>query len=264
MRLIGRPALALAAGGLLLIAGTPLSAQRGPAPEISHINAETLAQACAPTPAYEQPLAALRITGGQDTFVHRSSYAPGDLITLNAGTDNGIDIGQEFYARRLQADYRQTITPRTPGVVRTTGWIRVYAVDRKWSLATVTHVCETVDVGDYLEPLVFPSVPATEAEVLPFERDNYGHILIGADRRQSFAKGDFIVVDLGSSQGVTPGARFVVFRDKLEPGNYLYNLGEAVAVDVRENTATLKVTISRDALLVGDYVGLRKPTGDTR
>jgi len=263
MRLIARPAPVLAATGLLLLAALPASAQRGPAPEVSRLDAETLAQACAPSLASEPPVAALRITGGQDTFV-RHSYAPGDLITLNAGTDNGIDIGQEFYTRRLQPEFRQKISARNPGVVRTTGWIRVYAVDNKMSLATVTHVCETVDVDDYLEPLVFPAVPVREPEVLPFERDNYGHILVGVDRRESFAKGDFMVVDLGSKDGVTPGARFVVFRDKLESGNYLYNLGEAVAVDVRENASTVKVTVSRDALLAGDYVGLRKPTGDTK
>jgi hypothetical protein len=173
-------------------------------------------------------------------------------------------VGQEFYTRRLQSEDRALITRRAPGVVRTTGWIRVYAVDRKGSLATVTHVCETVDVDDYLEPLVFASVPEPVPEVLPFERDNYGHILIGTDLRHAFAKGDFMVIDLGSNQGVTPGARFVVFRDKLESGNYLFNLGEAVAVDVRDNRSTVRVTVSRDAFFVGDYVGLRKVDGDTK
>ena len=259
MRLIGRPALVLAGG--LLFASSTVTAQRGPAPEVSRLSSETLAHACAPSLAYEPPLGSLRVTGGQDTFSRRS-YAPGDLITLNAGTDNGIEVGQEFYTRRLQSDHR--IAHATPGVVRTTGWIRVYAVDRKGSLATVTHVCETVDVGDYLEPLVFAPIPEPVAEVLPFERDNYGHILIGADFRRSFAKGDFMVIDLGRNQGVTPGARFVVFRDKFEDGNYLYNLGEAVAVDVRDNTSTVRVTISRDALFAGDYVGLRKVDGDTK
>ena len=32
-----------------------------------------------------------------------------------------------------------------------------------------------------------------------------------------------------------------------------------VAVDVRENTATLHVTLSRDAIAVNDYVSLRRP-----
>src|SRR4051812_383403 len=256
MRVIKRPALVLAAGGLLF-AGTPILAQRGPAPEVSHVSADTLAQACAPSLASEPPLGSLRVTGGQDTIV-RLSYAPGDLITINSGSDNGVEVGQEFYTRRLQTEARQKITARSPAVVRTTGWIRVYAEDRKMALATVTHVCETVDVDDYLEPLMFPTVPAPAAEVLPFERDNYGRILVGGDLRRSFAKGDYAVVDLGRSDGVTPGARFVVFRDKREPGNFLYNLGEAVAIDVRDNTTTVRVTVSRDALLAGDYVGLRK------
>jgi hypothetical protein len=54
------------------------------------------------------------------------------------------------------------------------------------------------------------------------------------------------------------GAQFVVYRDKLEPGNFLFELGEAVAVSVRPESSTLRATLSRDAFTAGDYVALRK------
>jgi hypothetical protein len=58
---------------------------------------------------------------------------------------------------------------------------------------------------------------------------------------------------------VTPGAQFVVYRDKHEKGNFLFELGEAVAVEVKPESATLYVTLSRDAFSKGDYVAQRKP-----
>jgi hypothetical protein len=67
------------------------------------------------------------------------------------------------------------------------------------------------------------------------------------------------VVDRGSRQAVTPGMQFVLYRNTKQPENFLYDLGEAVAVDVREDTATLRVTVSRDAIQRGDFVAMRKP-----
>src|SRR5712691_7020987 len=68
----------------LLAATAPLTAQRGPAPAMSHLPAEVLALACSPSLVFEEPSPALLITGGQDSFTHHS-YAAGDLITINAG-----------------------------------------------------------------------------------------------------------------------------------------------------------------------------------
>jgi hypothetical protein len=127
------------------------------------------------------------------------------------------------------------------------------------SLATVVHGCETIDAGDFLEPFTLPQVPtpADTANIKP-QRENYGKILLGNDRRRAFAKGDFFIVDRGSDHGVTVGSRFVVFHDKKQAENFLIELGEAIAVDVKPETSTLQVTLSRDAFLAGDLVAIRK------
>ena len=255
MRLIGRSSGALLLAGALL----PISAaaQRGPAPASVHMAPQELALACAPSLTSAAPLADMQVTGGQDPFV-RQAYAPGDLITINAGTINGIDVGQEYFTRRVVTQPGHSVSEREPGVITTTGWIRIYAVDDTMSLATITHACTSVEVGDYLERLVVPApTPSTDKLGKP-ERDNYGRILMGTDRRRSFGKGDFLVIDRGADYGISVGSRFVVYRDKLLEKNFLYDLGEAVAVSVGPNSSTLLVLESRDALLAGDYVGLRK------
>jgi hypothetical protein len=174
----------------------------------------------------------------------------------------------------MQPGRAARVSRANPAAIQTTGWVRVYAVDKTMSLVIVTHACDTLDIGDYLEPYVEPQVPIADANPPKPQRENYGHIMLGADRRSMFGEGDFFVIDRGSDHGITLGERVVIYRDKrkLEEANkssesllpkgivpeFLYDLGEAVVVDVKSEMSTLRVTLSRDAMLAGDYVALRK------
>jgi hypothetical protein len=246
--------LAAAAVAAVLGGGT-VAAQRGPAATAANLPAELIALACAPRAAFGPPQTPLRVTGGQDSSF-RHVHAPGDLVTINAGSRNGIEAGQEFYTRRILAS-RPDATRGTPDTVITTSWIRVHSVDDTMSLATITHACDTVDAGDHLEPFALPAMPAIASDKPKPQRDNYGLVVTGNSRRGSFGKGDFFILDRGSDQGVAPGAQFVLYRDKHQPGNFLYDLGEAVAVDVTPKASTLLVTVSRDAIFEGDLVAIR-------
>ena len=245
----------LAGAGLL--AAAPAVAQRAPAPGMTGLPAEVLSLACAPSLTSVEPSSPLSITGGQDSFV-RQSYAPGDLVTINAGTRDGIVVGQQFYVRRRQVARGETVTRQTPAVIRTAGWIQVYAVDEAMSLATIVHACDTINVGDYLEPFVLPQVPVPSAERPAAQRENYGHVLMGQDRRRSFGRGDYLMVDRGSDHGVSVGTHFVLYRDKRAGGNFLFEIGEAVATDVKPDSSTLRVMTSLDAITEGDYAAMRK------
>lgn len=251
-----RPMAPLLAAGLVA-AALPALAQQAPSPMPTELSAEILSLACAPGLAYEAPPTPLRITGSQESFVHRS-FAPGDLITINIGTDNGIEVGQEYYTRRAMPIEGHPIGRDNPATIHTTGWIRIYAVDAQISLATITYACDSVGLSDYLEPFVLPTVPEISAGRPAAQRGDHGRVLPGNDNRTSFARDDYFLVDRGSDHGVAVGAQFVVYRDKREPGNFLFDLGEAVAVAVRPQSPTLRVTLSRDAFTVGDYVALRK------
>jgi hypothetical protein len=241
----------------LLAAATPAFAQRVEGPAPTGLPPEIISLACMPALTFELPPAPIQVTGSQEAFVHRS-FAPGDLITISAGSDNGIDVGQEFYTRRVIPVEKRAISHDNPATIQTTGWIRVYAVDKRMSLATITHACDSVELGDYLEPFVLPSIPPVDPDTVQAQRGNYGKVVVGNDSRRSFGKGDYFMVDRGSDHGVRVGARFVVYRDNHAPGNFLFELGEAVAVEVRPENSTLRITLSRDAFIVGDYVALRK------
>jgi hypothetical protein len=269
----GRQTSALVTAALLA-AAVPLLAQTGPAPVVTHLDAEIIAQACSPTLSFERPVASLLMTGGQDSST-RPLYGPGDLITINGGSDNGVEVGQEYFVRRIQAPRDTGLGRDAPATIKTAGWVKVYAVDKTMSLVTVEHACDAMSVGDYLEPFSAPQPPAPAVNPPKPQKENYGHILIGTDRRTMFAKGDFFTVDRGSDHGVTLGARFIVFRDKrkmetvrlseskdlpaeITTPEFLFEMGEAVVVDVKPEVSTLRALQARDAFLTGDYVALRK------
>ena len=137
----------------------------------------------------------------------------------------------------------------------------MYVLDPKMALATVTYACDTIEIDDYLEPFAVPEVPVP-SETRNKPTKDYGRVMTGADRRRSFGLGDFFVLDRGTDQGIKPGSQFVIYRNKHErdvqqPDVFLYELGEAVAVDVKNDRATLKVTMSRDAFTEGDLVAIR-------
>ena len=97
----------------LLAAGVPLLAQTGPAPVPTHLDADVIAQACSPTLMFERPVGSLLVTGGQYSAT-RHLYGPGDLITINGGSDNGIEVGQQIYVRRVQPPRGTSISARRP------------------------------------------------------------------------------------------------------------------------------------------------------
>ena len=254
----GARPLAASLAAALIAAASPLVAQRAPAPVAVNLPPDVVQLACAPGLTYEAPPTPLRVTGGQESAV-RLNFVPGDLITINAGSDNGIAVGQQYYTRRaVPLDVTRAIRRDNPGTIHTSGWIRIYAIDARMSLATIVHACDVVRLNDYLEPFVLPTPPVTSTDRPVAQRGNYGHVVAGHDNRTAFGKDDLFLVDRGSDHGVTVGAHFVVYRDHQRQGNFLFELGEAVAVNVTPESSTLRVTLSRDAFLAGDYVALRK------
>ncbi len=236
---------------------TSVSAQQGPAFASAHLDAEVLSLACAPIAATALPTATLRITGSQDTQV-RDTIAQGDFVTIAGGAKQGLQVGQEFFVRRLLAPRGVPVSAQNPGTTRTVGWVKVYAIDEDLALATITHTCDALRVGDYLEPLSLPTPRKAEATRGKPERD-YARVILGNERRSEFGPGDYLVIDRGTEQGIAPGTQFVFYRWKTKAQeNFLAAIAEGVAVEVQSGTATLNVTSSRDAVKTGDLVAMRK------
>jgi hypothetical protein len=133
-------------------------------------------------------------------------------------------------------------------------------VDDQFALARIDQACDTVTVGDYLEPLSIAALPASVADEAgaPNFADR-GSVLFGADLRQVFGDGDVLAINRGSAHGVAAGSRFALYRDS-QDGLPLGEVGEAVVVDVTESASRAVVVRVRDFVTAGDVAVMRAAT----
>jgi hypothetical protein len=83
-------------------------------------------------------------------------------------------------------------------------------------------------------------------------------VLVGDQDHGLAGAGGFMLIDRGSSDGITLGKRLAVYRDVRIPGMPLNSIGEGVVVSVGPHASLTRVTASRDAVQRGDYVAFRK------
>jgi len=240
---------------LTCLAAPPAAAQTD-APVLSPM--ETAVACAAPLSTDAPSPHALRIIGAQDTTV-RTLFGPRDLLIIDGGTEAGVRLGQTFFVRRANR-FGSPSDRRWQGI-RTLGWIRVVAANAATAIATIDHTCDAMVQWDYLEPFAAPVVPAdADRDVSSGDPDfgALGRVLAGIEDRSSAGAGDFVLIDRGTDQGVTPGARFAVYRDIGAARMPLAAIGEAVVLTAGKTMALTRITRSRDAVLSGDYVAPRR------
>jgi hypothetical protein len=134
----------------------------------------------------------------------------------------------------------------------------VYAVDDLNALARIDLACDSLEIGDFLEPYVEVPLPASaSAPIVPDFADR-ANILFGTDNRTLFGDGDVFSIDRGTLHGVTPGQRFAIYRDPRN-GMPLIYVADVVTMTVHELTSRVVATRVIDGIEVGDIVVARRP-----
>lgn len=214
--------------------------------------------ACAPMGLPAPPLAGLRVLGG---YVHgRLMFAPGDALVVNAGTGQGVQPGQRYFVRRLVNDASKK-QPKVGALygVHTAGWITIVDAKDTMAIATVTHACDGILEGDYLEPYVEPALPSPALAGAP----DYGHpgqIVLADERRQSGYPGLVMVMNRGSEQDVRPGQTLTIYRETLDGLGPILDLGRATVLSVGAQSALVRIDSSREAVYIGDFVAIHRIT----
>jgi hypothetical protein len=211
------------------------------------------------------------VMGVQDAGF-RTVAGQGDLIVINSGLRDGLKIDQRFFVRRPV-----TLGGSVAGFdhsISTLGWVRISAVNDSMAIALVEHSCNTIEQGDYLEPFTEPVLPdgADKADMtgeLDFTYEGLGRLMFGDQDARTGATGDFMLVDRGSDRGVTPGARYAIYRDPiLQRDNHsavrpyglpLAAIGEAMVISTSPAFSVVRITTARDTVQQGDYLVPRKP-----
>jgi hypothetical protein len=241
---------------VVMTAAAPAAAQS----DVPVLSPVQIAVACAPPPTVGgEPDHARHIAGAQDT-VARTVFGSRDLVVLDGGAKDGLQLGQWFFVRRANR-FGMNGAGHGRGA-KTLGWLHVVAVNDATAIGQVDHTCGAVIAGDYLEPFIVPAVPAgfdtTETTGDP-DFENLGRIVNGSEDRSTFGDGDFALIDRGSEQGVAPGQRLAIYRDVRVAGLPLASVGEAVVVSTGGSVAVARITRVRDAVVEGDYIAMRKP-----
>jgi hypothetical protein len=213
--------------------------------------------ACAPPPVLTQaPADAPRIMGSQDV-VTRGNFGTPELLVINAGTNRGLAINQQFFVRRLFRT-AETIHDKLPHTVQTAGWVRVVAVNAAMAIVSPDHVCTEIREGDYIEAFVAPALPEGDIKIpvttgeLDFK--NYSRVLYGTVEKRSSGTGDYVMMDHGADRHITVGSHFGIWRDLQANGIPLTVIGEATAVAVGPSMTLLLVTRARDAVFTDDII----------
>jgi hypothetical protein len=219
-----------------------------------------IAAACSSPASNEVPDDPMLVTGSQDT-VGRTVFGETDTLVLNRGTNHGVQANQQYFLRHPVYFGTSRRGGSVPQSITTGGWVRVVSVNETMALASVEHFCGAIFEGDYLEPFVAPSLPAAAAPEIPFDGLDFtalGHILLGTENHSSGGVGDLMTIDRGTDSGVAPGARFAIYRDVHMREVPLSSVGEGVVLTAGKLTSLVQITRSRDAVVAGDYVVLRK------
>jgi len=213
--------------------------------------------ACAPFLIYAPPNDRLRISGSQDTTV-KQMMGPGDTLVVNAGLDRGLQVGQEFFVRRVTRSFgARGPDPDHPLSVHTAAWIKLAGVGPTFSTASITHACDGILLNDYLEPFVPPVVAATHIDGAP-RLAHLGRIMVADEGKWTAGIGEIITIDRGSNHGVVNGQRFSVFRDNHGAAGPLVEVGTVVTVSVRPESSTVRILEARDAIMRDDRIAIRR------
>lgn len=237
---------------LLLAAAVPAAGQ-------TTLSSLQQAVACAVPPMVgPPPNAPAHVVGSQDP-VSRTVFGPGDLLVVETLPD-ALALGQVYFVRRPLTFGREDIAP-ADRAIKTAGWIRIVALDGTIAVADVVQVCDTISVGDYLDPFLPPEVSAdllTVNRAGELDFDASAHVLVGDDERRAAGVGDFMLLDRGAPQGVIIGTRFAVYRDKRLPGLPLAPVAEAVAVASGPTRSVVRILEARDVVMTGDLAVPRR------
>lgn len=203
----------------------------------------------------------LRIVGSEEGDA-KIALATGDVVYLNRGSEDGVSPGDRYY---IQQRWRKVDHPRRFGsagwhIVRK-GWLNVLAVQEDSAIAEIGTTCKEVYANDYLlpfEPVPVPLVPEQEwvNRLTPETGNTRGYIVASMDDIDSLGQGSLVGLDVGAEDGVVPGNIFTIFR-------YVYAgvprrvLGEVAVLTVQDTTATAKITLSYDFVVVGDQIELK-------
>ncbi|MFQ5719351.1 MAG: LysM peptidoglycan-binding domain-containing protein [Acidobacteriota bacterium] len=220
--------------------------------------------------------------------------APGDVIYLNEGLEDGVNPGDKFFVVHKEEKIMHPVFNRRVGwMFRKKAVVQVMTAQANTATAEIIEGCDTVHLGYSLvrySDLVSPK-RRDDIELARFDTEDNGnvsgHVIYGNLFENAMGVGDLVFIDLGMADGVEKGDYLSIYRDNVtgqkrdEAGfrNWkwkhkssvrAYNvpaipkgmaiprtmLGDLVVIDTNHHTAVAKIMTSWREVYPGDEVQL--------
>lgn len=238
-------------------AAPPVRLAAPPRPVPMPVPSAVLASVCGPGQARDSAFAIARLVAHRDER-NRTLYGNGDVLLIDAGTDIGLEAGQNLVVRRtFRAGATRGGPVRSAIGEQTAGLIQVVDPGERTSVAVVVYACGELFAGDTVQP--FDALPLMTAQaVLEPRYDDPARIVLGDHGQTLAAERQLMVIDRGSAQGAARGQRLTVFRRALAGKGPVQAIADAIIVAVRPGSATIRIERTSDAVSVGDLVALHR------
>jgi len=192
----------------------------------------------------------IRIVGAE-RMNEKHIFSDGDIIYIDKGAADGLEIGQLFLSIGLRAKVGKLGT-----VMERHGRARVVRLDEKMATARVEKGCGTILIGDFLLPF--------EEEAGEIGKDlGYGDMDPNASKRGRIiyiendfhisGSGQWALIDMGRQHCVQIGDQLNIFH-QARPDLPREAVASAIIIDVRGATATIKILGARDSVDIGNEV----------
>jgi hypothetical protein len=157
---------------------------------------------------------------GAEEEQEQHTYADGDIVYLNAGSQQGIKEGQNFQIIRPRGDVKGVHKQKRGFLgtyIQEIGQLQVFKVRENTSAAQITFTCDAALLGDLLAPVPDRESPLqrTDANLDRFvdpTGKQTGRLMMAKDYREMVTRNDVVYIDLGSEDSVKRGDYLTIYR----------------------------------------------------
>jgi len=198
-----------------------------------------------------KPLPDTRIVGAE-RMNEKGIFEDGDLVYINKGSADGLEIGQLFLTVGLRAKVAKIGT-----VMERHGRARIVRLDgERTASARIEKGCGRILIGDYLLP--FEEEQGEIGKDLGFgdmdpNASKRGRVIYIENDFHISGSGQWALIDMGRQHCVQIGDQLNVFH-QAAPGLPREAFASAIIIDVRGATSTIKILGARDAVDIGAEV----------
>jgi hypothetical protein len=188
---------------------------------------------------------------GAERMNEKAIFSDGDVIYINKGAAEGLEIGQLFLTVGLRAKVAKLGT-----VMERHGRARVVRLEDKMATAKVEKSCGTICVGDFLIP--FEEEAGEMGKDLGYgdmdpNVSKHGKVIFIENDFHISATGQWALIDMGRQHCVQIGDQINVFH-RARPDLPREAVASAIIIDVRGATSTIKILGARDIVDIGSEV----------